>query len=727
MILHVAIPDHPLRRLFDYLPATGDDDNAYQPGQRVRASFGKRSLCGIVVSISTHSDLPRERLKPVDARLDDQALLPADLLKLARWAADYYHAPVGDVLMAALPVALRQGQPLPEAGEPALSLSEEGRETDPATLKRKPRQAALLSRLQASSSAITRQQLRTDGFSLAIIRSLVHSGLAVEQMQQTDAQPARPDPCSRPELNPAQQAAVDAVNNAEAYVCFLLDGVTGSGKTEIYLHAAEHRLKKGKQALLLAPEIGLTPQLLQRFQQRFGEHAVAVYHSGLSENERCRAWQAAANGQARILIGTRSAIFVPMPELGLIVIDEEHDSAFKQQDGVRYSGRDVAIKRAYDADIPIVLGSATPSAESFLRARSGRYQHLRLPQRAGHGRLPDWQLIDLRQQAAEDGLSPALIQAMTNTLKKQQQVLLFLNRRGFSPSLICQDCGWRADCLHCSAAMTLHHHPRQLRCHHCDHRQLIPRQCPQCQGIHLMPAGQGTQRSEQTLRQLFPQLPVLRIDRDQRPDMAALAQQLHRPEPAILIGTQMLAKGHDFPHVTLVGVLDADSSLLAADFRGPERLGQLLTQVAGRAGRSQHPGRMLVQTHRPEHPWLNLLMQNDYHAFLDALLPERKLSQFPPYGHLALLRSEDEQADRAEHLLQRLHQSVIPASDAELIGPLPCPLERRAGRFRFQLLVRAASRAGLHATMQALHQQLHILKPARSTRWHIDIDPLDAF
>lgn len=724
-IIRVAIPV-PLRQLFDYLPAAGTTPSQYRRGQRVLAPFGHRQLTGIVVATSSTADTPESKLKPLASLLDEQALIPEETLGLAEWAAHYYHAPLGEVLSVALPVGLRQGDSPRAEGFPALVLTPAGQAASLDALRRAPRQAALLECLQGSPDGILLEALHTRGYTATVIRALKKRGFC-EDARLAGPTPDRRTPEAPLQLNSAQQTAVTAITSAcDQYRCFLLEGITGSGKTEVYLQAIATILGQQQQALVLVPEIGLTPQTLERFRRRFG-HAVTCYHSGMTEREREQAWQDAASGKARVLIGTRSAIFLPLPELGMIVVDEEHDGSYKQQDGFRYNARDIAIKRAFDKHIPVVLGSATPSTESLMHSQAGRYRHLHLPERAALAALPEWRLIDMRRQDTREGLSTALVEAIRHTLQQGQQALVFINRRGYAPSLCCTDCGWQADCPHCSVRMTLHRHPAGLRCHHCDHHSTQPAHCPRCQSRHLLAIGAGTQRNEDSLKRLFPDFPVLRIDRDSTRSpqaMERLLKPVHAGSPCILVGTQMLAKGHHFPDVTLVGVLDADQGLFSADFRGPERMGQLLMQVAGRAGRGQHPGQVLIQTHLPEHPWLTLLTQGGYRPFIDAILRERQTSELPPFGHLALLRTESDNATAAERALQKARQS-IQGTDVQLIGPLPAPMERRAGRYRFQLLLHSTDRRPLHQALDRLVTAMEQISRKPRIRWGVDVDPLD--
>jgi len=528
--------------------------------------------------------------------------------------------------------------------------------------------------------------------------------------------------------NADQQATLDAIAGAgDAFNVFLLEGVTGSGKTEVYLQAMEKVLLAGKQVLVLVPEIGLTPQTLARFRERFSLPVVAL-HSRMSEKKRLQHWQIAEAGIARIVIGTRSAIFTPLLNPGLIVIDEEHDTSFRQQDHFRYHARDVAILRAQMEGIPVILGSATPSLESLHNARAGRYRHLCLSGRAGGASLPVFQLTDMRSQPVQSGLSEALLAEVRTHLSAGNQVMLFLNRRGFAPTLLCQECGWSAICSRCDIRMTLHLREGILLCHHCDRRAKIPSRCPECRTEGLQATGQGTERLEENLSEFFPQTPIVRIDRDATRRKGTLEKafaRIHAGEAKLLAGTQMLAKGHHFPDVTLVGIVDADSGLFSADFRGPERMGQLLLQVAGRAGRAEKPGVVMIQTHHPDHPLLTLLLQEGYSAFATALLLERKQSLLPPFSYLALIRAEAANAQAAKCFLQEMGELIPSDSTLSILGPVPAPMPKRAGRFRFQLLLQANLRSVLHQALKKALPRGETLPSGKKVRWSVDVDPVE--
>ena len=508
--------------------------------------------------------------------------------------------------------------------------------------------------------------------------------------------------------------------------------MTGSGKTEVYLDAIADCLARDKQALVLVPEIGLTPQALARFRTRLGVPVHAL-HSGLNDNARARVWLAAARGQARVIVGTRSAVFVPLPEAGIVIVDEEHDGSYKQFDGIRYHARDVAIVRARALGVPVVLGSATPSLESLHNAQAGRYAHLRLRHRAGNARPPHVQVLDVRKRPLHAGLGEDALTAIRRALEAGGQVLVFRNRRGYAPVLLCHDCGWSAHCPRCSTPdkptpMTVHAHGRRLQCHHCGHRKPSPLACPDCASLGLQPQGNGTERIEAELQARFAAVPVLRIDRGSTGHRDALQQHFDDlgSRPGILVGTQMLAKGHDLPNLTLVVVVGIDEGLFSADFRSSEKLAQLLVQVAGRAGRADKAGTVLLQTHHPEHPLLQILVHGGYHAFADGELALRQAAGFPPFAHLALLRAEAKHADPPMQFLQRAKDALRDAV-VGVAGPLPAPMPRRAGYQRAQLILSAAQRRDLHGALDAVVPTLYASPEARKLRWSLDVDPVELY
>jgi primosomal protein N' (replication factor Y) (superfamily II helicase) len=735
-ILRLALPS-PLRRLFDYRAPAGIERSVLQPGMRLRVPFGRREMIGILVEVTDHSEVPAEKLKPAIALLDNEAPLPASLFKLCLWTAQYYQHSLGDTLSWALPVLLRQGEPAEVRQERFWQIAE-GASIDDPRIARAPKQKEALKTLAQHPHGVAHQllsklMLNRDSLNLLLAKELVtvevRGHKPVERHEHWLAQPELP-------LNSEQRAAFEAIRSGfGSFHASLLAGVTGSGKTEVYLQLIRETLEAGKQALVLIPEINLGPQTLARFEQRFNAR-IALLHSAVNDRDRLDAWLAARDGEADIIIGTRSALFTPMKNPGLIIIDEEHDGSYKQQEGLRYHARDLALVRARQEDIPIVLGSATPSLESLHNAHTGRYALLRLNQRAGGAQQPRFLRLDVKSRPLDSGISGPMQQAIGQTLAAGQQVLVFLNRRGFAPTLLCHDCGWLSECKRCDARMTVHQRSGELRCHHCGHFERVPRNCPACGKVDLRPVGAGTERAEERLAILFPDYPVLRVDRDstsRKDAMNQLFATIQKGQPCILVGTQMLAKGHHFPRVTLVAILDADGGLFSGDFRASERMAQLIVQVAGRAGRAEEPGKVIIQTHLAEHPLLIQLTEQGYFAFAEQALSERRAAGLPPFSHLALLRAEahkpgqaegflDEACTQAEQLLEEMSLGGI-----ELLGPVPAPMERRAGRYRAQLLVQANARAPLHRLLATWLLMLESMPSGRSVRWSLDVDPVDLY
>ena len=722
--LRLALPV-PLPRLFDYLPPPGHTAGAGWVGCRVRVPFGRGDgeQVGVVVGLAElQPDGPP--LKPALARLDAAPLLSGELFESLRWVAAYYHAPLGEVLAAALPAALRDGQPLPETARFGWRATPEGHQVG-ATAGRDGRPRRLLLRL--AERPLGEDQLDQSGDDWRpAARALAERGLAERVALSGRIEPLAT--ASGPVLMPAQAEALEAIRAEPGFRAWLLEGVTGSGKTEVYLQAIADCLAAGRQALVLVPEIGLTPQALQRFRSRLGVPVHAL-HSGLADGERARAWTAMARGEARVLVGTRSAIFCPLPEAGLIVVDEEHDGSYKQQDGIRYHARDLALLRASKLGIPVLLGSATPSLESLHNALSGRYGHLRLGQRAGGARPPVVRVVDVRKRPLRNGLSGDLLDAVGRCLARGEQALVFKNRRGYAPVLICHDCGWSAHCKRCDAAMTVHAGGRRLICHHCGARATPPNACPDCASLALQPQGAGTERIEEALAERFPDALMIRVDRETTRRRDAIEKHLEAfgEQSGILVGTQMLAKGHDLPRLTLVAVVGVDEGLFSADFRAGEKLAQLLIQVAGRAGRAQLPGEVLLQTHHPEHPLLNTLLAGGYPAVAALQLAEREVAQFPPYTHLAMLRAEAPTEADMQCFLREARDEFGSHDGVQLNGPMPAPMARRAGKARGQILLDAGQRGPLHAALQDWLPRLQALKSARKVRWSLDVDPTDLY
>ncbi len=727
-IWSVAVPS-PLRRRFDYrLP---DDLTVVpRPGLRVEVPFGSRQLVGVLLqSLNKDSATPHNKLKSMIRVLDDEAPLGGTLFRLLEWSSRYYHHPIGEVFSAALPTLLRKGGELTYRGQRGWQLSDTGLEVDPEQLKRAPKQRQLLS-LLSEHGVLSDRQLNQHAKGWPAAMRLLREKAWVVAEQRPEIYRVEPEEVK--ELNPEQAVAVnDVVSGLLAFHPFLLNGVTGSGKTEVYLSIAEKVIKQGRQVLILVPEIGLTPQLVVRFQQRFAV-PIALMHSGLSDQERLDSWIIARDGRAPLVIGTRSAVFAQMKNLGLIIVDEEHDGSLKQQDGFRYSARDVAVMRARLEKVAIVLGSATPSLETLYNVAQGRYRELKLTQRAGGAKPPKIEALDVRGQYMEHGISNALIACMRQHLEKSGQVLLFLNRRGYSPTLLCHDCGWSAECQRCDSHMVLHQREQRLRCHHCGKDERMIRVCPQCKSEQLRSIGQGTERIEEALQHHFPEYSIVRIDRDstrRKGSLQAMIDGVHDGKHQILLGTQMLAKGHHFPNVTLVGILDAEQGLFSADYRAMERMAQQILQVSGRAGRAQRPGTVIIQTHHPEHPMLRELLEQGYTKFSSALMRERKETEMPPFTALALLRAESTNQTLPQHFLSEVYQlaAAHQLPDVLLLGPVPSPMERRAGRYRAQLLIQAPQRGALHRLLDLLLPQLEKSKLGRKVRWSLDIDPIEMY
>jgi primosomal protein N' (replication factor Y) len=749
-ILKVAI-DTPLRQAFDYLPPREGPLPA--PGTRVLAPFGRRQQAGVIVSHETQSGVDATKLKPILRAIDPIPTFDPDLLKLLIWAADYYHHPVGEAVATALPRLAREGAPLRETVE-WWTLTPEGA-TALATgePRRAPRQRGLL---QALAPADVGPAVGVDAASLNArlpgwrdaAKPLLARGWISRREDLAPVAPAAQAPmgiaadaaaatastaASVPAPNAAQQAALDALEAADdcRFHGWLLHGVTGSGKTEVYLRLAERHLARGRSVLVLVPEIGLTPQLVGRFAARFPQTPLAVLHSGLTDTARFEAWRRAHAGSARLVLGTRSAVFAPLRDLGLIIVDEEHDASFKQQEGgFRYSARDLALVRAQGLGIPVVLGSATPSLETLHNAATGRLTRLELPERAAAAQPPLLRLVDLRAERVHAGLSTTAVTAIERHLAAAGQVLVYINRRGYAPTLACTACGWVAPCASCDARMTVYRNASRLRCHHCGADRDLPRQCPQC-GYAVKTVGQGTERIEETLAETFPGVGIARLDRDvvrRADELEAVLDKVASGAARILVGTQMVAKGHDFPAVTLAVVLNADQGLFSTDFRAAERLAQTLVQVAGRAGRGEQPGEVLIQTEHPDHPLLRGLITGGYQSFAAAALAERRDAAWPPFARLAALRASALTPEDAVAFLEAARRIADRAPEGvRLLGPAPAAMARRADRHHAQLLVDAAGRSALHRFLDAWLPQVEALPEARRVRWALDVDPLELF
>lgn len=726
-LVEVAVPT-PLHQVFDY---RWNKNRPVVPGTRVKVPFGRRTVVGIVVRGLDTSTHPETKLRAVTAILDDEPLLPSDMMALLLWSSRYYHHPIGDVLTSALPVHLRQGKPA-DIQQHELFLHNTASDQSPPSAGKAPLQYKLLEALKdAGSQAV-------DASTLAALSPRWRSGIAplidkgLVLVEHSLALPKNTSVETAPELLPEQKAAVESVTaKLGNFSPFLLHGVTGSGKTEVYLQCLQPVLERGQQVLILVPEISLTPQLMRRFQRRINGCLVSL-HSGLNATERAQNWLMAAKGHADVIIGTRSAVLVPLPRLGLIVIDEEHDSSLKQQDGFRYHARDIALIRARDNACPVVLGTATPSFESLNNVATGRYIELGLSRRAGDARPPTMSLLDIRRRPLIEGMSDRLFDAIREHVSAGNQALVFINRRGYAPTLLCNDCGATADCKRCDAHMTVHARRSQLRCHHCGSERAMPDCCETCGSERLDRVGYGTERIAAALGEAFPESTVVRIDRDSTRRKGSLQQQLDiatRGDADILVGTQMLAKGHHFPGVTLVCVLDADRGLFGTDFRALEQMGQLIIQVAGRAGREKKQGTVMIQTRNPDNVMLQTLVKDGYPAFARAALDERRIALLPPYAYVALVRAEAVDVESPSRFLRsvsdRLQNPRV--EGVSVMGPVPAPMERLGGRYRAQLLLQADKRSQLNACLSRLTVGIEKMKEAQRTRWSIDVDPVDLF
>ncbi|MBV7308925.1 primosomal protein N' [Acinetobacter sp. CWB-G5] len=723
--IRVAVPVY-LYDCFDY-SLTAEQYHQAEVGARVAVSFGRQNVVGVIVEKLT-DEKPLDlgfKLKAITELLDDNAILDTKVLSLLTWSAQYYQFPIGEVMHAALPSFLRQGKPYNLLARMWKLIDDHAEDK----LKRSEKQQDAYKILKLHPTGTSENILNLAGIETATLKALEKKQITQCILEAQDFKPQAMTLAQMPLTpNDEQKRAIQNILKARhSYHAFLLDGLTGSGKTEVYLQVMQEVLKQGKQVLVLVPEIGLTPQTVSRFQSRFHCH-IALLHSGLNDSKRLQAWQSAQTGRASIVIGTRSAIYTPLPHLGLIVLDEEHDLSFKQQEGFRYHARDVALYRAHLENCPIILGSATPSIDSYALVEQGKMTRLELDQRAGVAVMPKMHVIDLKVAQKQNGISQQLIHEVQKRLDKKEQVLIFLNRRGYAPVLICESCGWQAKCPHCDANFTVHRQPYQhLHCHHCGTIHRMPEHCPQCQHSELKPIGLGTAKVEENLQTLFPNFDVIRVDRDSTSRVGSwqkIYNKIQKSEPIILLGTQMLAKGHHFPYVTLVAILDIDSGLLSVDFRATERTAQLIIQVAGRAGRGEKKGEVYLQTLRPDHPLLNTLLESGYRSFAKQTLKERKAAWMPPYRYAALLRCESKDQELNQSFLQEHAQALRQASEnsIDIWGPIPAPMERKAGRYQAHMVLLSKDRARMHFYIRQWWQNVWHNKP-HGMKLSLDIDP----
>jgi primosomal protein N' (replication factor Y) len=734
LILRVAIA-LPVYRLFDYLAPENGIHESVKPGVRLEVPFGKGKKIAFLVEITHYSEFESSKLKRITRILDDQPLLSPKDLKLLHWASGYYHHPFGEVISAAFPVGLRQGKVAAIPVEKLYTLTALGRSINAEQLKRSPKQKNVLEHLQRDASSLSQTELSTSyrHFRPALKQLIAKHFVHVESVLPTSTKPELNNKQVALQCNPEQQLAITSVcSDLGRFGAFLLEGVTGSGKTEVYMQIISSVLERGQQVLVLLPEISLTPQLEERFRQRFAV-TLAISHSKLTDTQRQNAWLKMQQGSCLIMLGTRSALFTPLKNPGLIILDEEHDTSFKQQEGFRFSARDVAVMRGKLLNIPVVLGSATPALESLQNVENKRYRLLKLPERAGSAIAPTMQLLDIRNKKIQEGLSEPLIAEINKTLAKNEQVLLFLNRRGFAPTLICHGCGWVARCPSCDANLVIHFDENLLRCHHCGKEQKLLNQCPACKIGVLTPLGQGTERVEKMLTGLFTDKVIVRLDRDSTQRKGSLEnylEQINQGKVDIILGTQMLAKGHHFPNVTLVAILDVDSGLFSIDYHAAEKLAQLIVQVSGRAGRAEKPGKVILQTRRPEHPLLTtLISQEGYSGFAKKALVERKDALLPPFSYQALIRvqaADDQSPQLFLHAVSQIARE-IQKGNTQVLGPVSAPMARRAGLYRFQLLFQNAKRQELHSLLDLLIPKIEQLKQVKKVRWSLDVDPVDLY
>ncbi|WP_158771610.1 primosomal protein N' [Paraglaciecola sp. L1A13] len=721
-IICVAVPV-PKRQFFEY-----HHTSALEPGIRVRVPFGPRQLIGVVLDTTEHSQWQSNKIKAIIEVLDSESIFSPVQLKLCQWLSQYYQHPIGDVLHSAMPVSLRKGgssQPKPVS---YLRITEEGQQTSPESLGKARKQQQLLVQLQKGE---IRYSSVMSEYASTTVKALVEKGF-VSQLERVPSLDtnwlAHLSIGDKPTPNIEQAIAISQITGKIGqYASFLIEGVTGSGKTEVYLQAIESVLSKGQQVLILVPEIGLTPQTVQRFAERFNV-PVGILHSNLTDNERLLVWQQSYAGQLPIIIGTRSAIFTPMRNPGMLIVDEEHDASYKQQDGLRYHARDLAVMRAVQENIPLVLGSATPALESLNNALNGKYEHLILNERAGNASHPKQQVLDIRNQPLEFGLAKGIIERIGQHLAQESQVMLFINRRGYAPALVCHTCGHVEECPGCNKPYTLHKQLYKLQCHHCGSAKAIPKRCQSCGGTELGAMGVGTEQLEQGLQQLFPQYKSVRIDSDSargKNRLNDMLDKINRNEYQILIGTQILSKGHHFPNVTLVVILEVDGALFSADYRAAEHLAQLVTQLAGRAGRAEKPGEMWLQTHDPSHPLLQDLLNNGYSHFARYALLERQQAMLPPHTYQALFRAQSTDARLANQLLIDIATQFSYSKHVQCIGPLPALMEKRQGKFRMQLVLMSNNRGALQHALAHAMPNIEQLPLATKVRWALDVDPQD--
>ena len=731
-LIDVLVPI-PVLEKFSYLPVKGSRVLP-KPGSRVLIPFGRRTLVGVVWKISKLDKSDKRKYKHIKEILDDSPLLDTHALKLAEWSSRYYHYPLGEIISYFFPPSLRKGEEAKFRQAKYLELTSRGEFLDMKSLENAPAQKKLITLLQEKHEVSIRS-LKAFGISSASVKSLINKGFIRSFSRELSPYKQLDDKksLSPKKLNKEQSLAVSKIKAAQdKNMTFLLDGITGSGKTEVYLQAIKEIIGQGKQALILIPEIGLAPQAEERFRDYFGDRVMS-FHSAKNDREKVDAWLGASKGLVDIIIGTRSSVFLPMKKLGIIVVDEEHDLSFKQMDKFRYSARDMALYRAKLEKIPVVLASATPSLETLKNAKDKKFETLRLNKRATGASLPNINAIDLRGKELNEGMSNDLLEATESELEKGNQVLIFLNRRGYASSLICKTCGWISNCDRCDALMTVHKNPLKLQCHHCEAQKEFPDTCPKCSSKDFLQYGYGTERIEEYLQIRFPKIKTLRIDSDstrKKESLTGYFDLIKKGEPMILLGTQLLAKGHHFPNVTLVGILDADSGLFSADFRGSERVAQLMTQVSGRAGREEKSGQVILQTYCPDHPQIEEIINGTYQSFAQRLLDERRTSKTPPYFFQVKVYAESPKSivsrDFIRSLINRISIDNSISKDLRIVGPLPSLMEKKSGVYRWELNIFSKNRSQLHKYLDLVQSKLYDPSTSKQVRWSIDVDPLSS-
>ena len=717
----------PLYRVFEYRI---DDNEPVVAGMRYRLPFGQGTRTGVVLSVSDSSEYATERIKPIETRLDQRPLLGEHILALANWMAEYYLQPIGDVIFQCLPGYLRGARAHQSLRVKRWRLVDGEIDAIDRLQRRSPRQFEIGQALLRQPDGMTAVQLKQINSNWhAVVRTMEDKQLL--RWEWVDASVSPVFTSEQPQLSDEQDAILGEMEpRLRHFAVHLLDGVTGSGKTEIYLRLIQSRLTDGLQVIYLVPEIGLTNQLIDRVRQRFGD-CFATSHSGLTDYQRYQAWDRFRRGDVSIMLGTRSTLFSQCERLGMIIIDEEHDHSYRQQDGVRYHARDVAIKRAQMLDIPIVLGSATASLESIANCERETWFRYRIDHRPTRYPPPPIQLIDVRNSRFEFGCAAPTLARIESHLANAGQVLVYLNRRGFAPVVMCHECGWQSQCLNCDARLTLHHSLQTLLCHHCGFSQAIPETCPDCGHDEVKHYGVGTEQLEQGLRSRFPDTPVLRVDRDvisSRDALKARLQQLQGGEPCILIGTQMIAKGHDYPAITLSVVLDADQALFSASYRASESLVQTLFQVCGRSGRGDRAGEAIVQTRFNDHPLMQALLRQDYREIAADLLQERRLLGFPPYARVVIFRADALELKQALAKLEEIKVQLMKARHFKRlasIGPIPALMTRRIGRYRAQLCLLGADFQVLRSVLSQAMPAIQEISSSPRVSWSVDVDAPD--